>query len=249
MLLRLKKVSVIQWIYYSAIRDHPNDIVIKCRGAELTRDNFGLKSDLNSPNSFINDWMVRICSVINKEIAKKIGFAWSDDKITLVESAEIHGYKSRNIVRCLVDRFDAFFKNNNLTADKKKIVDQIEMLKRLDDISVWILIDDLDATFQNTQQECLSLSTFFSACRYLMQDILGIKIRVSMRSDVWPIIRRYDESLDKMEQYAREIIWELDDFRKLLYMRVKSQCQELDHKIPSKFPQERDDEYEERIIG
>jgi hypothetical protein len=226
---------------------NPNDIVIKCRGADLTRNSFGLHSKIESPNEYIRDWMIRICALINREIAKKIGFAITDDKITLVESAELNGYKSRNIVGCLIDRFDKFLGKGN--PQKQSIKNEIEILKRSKDRNVWILIDDLDATFQNTKQECLSMSTFFSACRYLIQDIIGIRFRVSMRSDVWPIIRRYDESLDKMEQYVNEITWEIDDFRSLLYMRVKSQCKDTDVCLPNKFPQERDDEFEERVIA
>ncbi len=70
-----------------------------------------------------------------------------------------------------------------------------------------------------------------------------------MRSDVWPIIRRYDESLDKMEQYVEEIEWALDDFRRLLYFRIKSQCESEHITCPLKYPQEREDEYEERVIA
>jgi hypothetical protein len=241
------KSALIQWNYYRIKKDYPQDIIIKCRGAELTRDSFRLTSNIESPNEYIRDWMIRICALINREIAKTIGFALNDDSITLVESAELNGYKSRNIVGCLIDRFDKLLGKG--TPQKESIKDEIEILKRNENRDVWILIDDLDATFQNTKNECLSMSTFFSACRYLIQDIVGIRFRVSMRSDVWPIIRRYDESLDKMEQYVKEIRWGLDDFRRLLFMRVKSQCEAMNIAFPSRYPQERDDEYEERCIA
>jgi len=241
------KSALIQWNSFKLTENKPTDIVIKCRGADLTRDSFGLNSKIETPNEYIRDWMIRICALINREIAKKIGFAVTDDKITIVESAELNGYKSRNIVGCLVDRFDKLLGKGNPT--KKLIKNEIEILKRSHDISVWILIDDLDATFQNSKQECLSLSTFFSACRYLIQDIKGIRFRVSMRSDVWPIIRRFDESLDKMEQYVNEISWEVEDFRRLLFLRVKSQCENFNISLPVKFLQENDEGFEERVIS
>lgn len=241
------KSALIQWNYYKIKTSSPGDIVIKCRGSELTRDSFGLTSKIESPNEYIRDWMIRICALINREIAKTIGFAITDDSITLVESAELNGFKSRNIVGCLLDRFDEILGKNN--PKKQTIKNEIEILKRNANRNVWILIDDLDATFQNSKNECLSMSTFFSACRYLIQDIEGIRFRVSMRSDVWPIIRRFDESLDKMEQYVKEIKWEIDDFRRLLYLRVKSQCEGTSTSCPAKYPQERVDEYEERVIA
>ncbi len=103
--------------------------------------------------------MIRICALINREIVKNIGFALTDDSITLVESAELAGFKSRNIVGCLIDRFKKILDKN--TPKKQNIKDEIEMLKRNDKRSVWVLIDDLDATFQNSPSECLSMSTFF----------------------------------------------------------------------------------------
>lgn len=241
------KSALIQWNYYKLNEKSKSDIIIKCRGADLTRDSFGLTSKIETPNEYIRDWMIKICALINREIAKRIGFAITDDKITLVESAELNGYKSRNIVGCLIDRFEKILGKG--APQKQSVKDEIEILKRAKDINVWILIDDLDATFQNSKQECLSMSTFFSACRYLIQDIKGVRIRVSMRSDVWPIIRRYDESLDKMEQYVSEITWEIEDFRRLLFLRVKSQCDGSDSCLPKKFPQENDDEFEERVIA
>jgi hypothetical protein len=61
--------------------------------------------------------------------------------------------------------------------------------------------DDVDPA------ELTSLSTFFTACRYLARDVKGICCRVTLRTDVWPIVRRSDESLDKMEQYVKDIVW------------------------------------------
>ena len=109
-----------------------------------------------------------------------------------------------------------------------------EALKRLQFENVYLLIDDLDATFQNTKTELLSLSTFFSACRYLTQDMKGISFRATMRSDVWPIIRKFDESLDKLEQYINELKWTSDEFRTLLFKRILSQIEENSFKAPEK---------------
>ena len=144
-----------------------------------------------------------MCSSDLREIAKTIKFAITDDQITLVESAELDGYKEKNLLGCLISRFDKVLGSSQ--PKNQEVKDHIEILKRIESPRVWILIDDLDATFQNTDNECLALSTFFSACRYILQDIEGVNLRVTMRSDVWPTIRRFDESLDKMEQYVEEI--------------------------------------------
>ncbi|MBP6120559.1 MAG: hypothetical protein KBF40_08345 [Giesbergeria sp.] len=240
------KSALIKRLSYVIKETDTSSIVIRCRGADLARDAFGLKTQLTTPNDYIRDWMIRICALINREIAKKINFAITDDHITLIESAEIEGYKEKNIVSCLTSRFEKLI--DKLGTKKEEIRNHIEILKRVSGPNVYLLIDDLDATFQNTDSECLSLSTFFSACRYLAQDVSGICFRVTMRSDVWPTIRRYDESLDKLEQYVTELNWSAEEFRTLLYKRIESQSKENSFDLPSRQYNESNEIYELRIL-
>lgn len=60
----------------------------------------------------------------------------------------------------------------------------------------------------------------------------GIYFRASMRTDVWALIRRYDESLDKVEQYVFDILWYQEDFLRLLYLRIKRQIEKNGGKLP-----------------
>ncbi len=223
------KSALLQWILHKTQKADPNAIVIKCRGADIVRSKFKLTSERKTPNDHINDWMVRICTIVNRELALRIKLALTDDQITLIESAEVEGYKSRNLIGCLLDRFQKTL--GRLQPQKSEAADEIQLLKRVKDRKVWILIDDLDATFQKTNSELMELSTFFTACRYLAQDLKDVNIRVTMRADVWPMIRRFDESLDKLDQYVKEISWNVVDFRRLLYMRVKSQIEKLRIKL------------------
>jgi hypothetical protein len=48
--------------------------------------------------------MVRICALVNRRLALTLNIALTDDQMTLIETAELEGYKSRNLVGCLVDR-------------------------------------------------------------------------------------------------------------------------------------------------
>lgn len=218
------KSALLQWIGYKVQEREPEDLVIIARGADLVRARYSLTSNLKEPNDYIHDWMIRICSLINRHLASQIGFALSDDEISLVETAEIAGFKQRNIVGCLVDRLQGLL-GSGRTTSKPITKDEIELLKRNKsgkERNVWLIIDDLDATFQRSNEESLSLSTFFSACRYLVRDVLGLRIRASIRTDVWPFIRRFDEATGKLDQYRREISWGLDDFRKLLALRIRA---------------------------
>ena len=163
--------------------------------------------------------MVRLCALVNRRLALTLDLALSDDQITLVETAELEGYKSRNLIGCLLDRLQSLFDRGRIT--KLGAKDELELLRRVKDRRVWILIDDLDATYQNTPAESLSLATFFSACRYLTQDLRDVFFRVTMRTDVWALLRRYDESLDKVEQYVSEILWYQQGFLDLLALQFQ----------------------------
>ena len=220
-----------QWIAYKQEHYDPDALIIKCRGADLVRSKFGLTSALTSPNEHIRDWMIRLCALVNRQLALNVKLALTDDDITLVESAELEGYKSRNLVGCLLDRLQSMLERGGPTKIKAK--DEVEILKRVKDRKVWILIDDLDATYQSTPEESLALATFFTACRYMMQDMRDLIIRVTMRSDVWATIRRYDEALDKVEQYANELLWHQKDFLSLLALRVKASAEALKIPLPS----------------
>jgi hypothetical protein len=224
------KSALLQWAARKVAEREKSPLVIRCRGADLVRGKFNLTTPLNTPNDHIRDWMIRICALVNRQLAMSVGIAVTDDEITLVETAELEGYKSRNLVGCLIERLQGILDKRGLT--KLKASDEIQLLKRVRDRQVWIMIDDLDATYQNTDTESLQLSTFFSACRYLMRDMNGIFFRVTMRTDVWALIRRYDESLDKVEQYVHEILWHSIDFLQLLYLRIRSQVEKLGMTLP-----------------
>jgi hypothetical protein len=216
------KSALLEWIAMKISEKDKHALVIKVRGADLVRSKFHLPSDPVTPNDHIQDWMIRLCALVNRQLAIQLNIGFDDDKITLIETAELEGYKSRNLVGCLVDRLQTLF-SKAIATTKIPAKNEVELLKRVktgNEREVWIVIDDLDATYQKTDAESLSLTTFFSACRYLTHDVKGVFFRVSMRTDVWALLRRYDESLDKVEQYVSEILWYQEDFLKLLALRV-----------------------------
>lgn len=241
------KSALLKWSAYKLSRKDPDALVISVRGADLVRSRFGLTSELKTANDYTRDWMIRLCALINRQLALKLDVALTDDKITLIETAELEGYKQRNLVGCLLDRLQTLL-DKGRTITKQPVKNEIEILKRVKDRSVWILIDDLDATYQNTDAESLSLATFFSACRYLVQDFKGFYIRASVRTDVWALIRRYDEALDKMTQYVSEILWKQKDFLSLLSLRIQASLNQSGASLPPRHRYETPDEYNERIL-
>lgn len=181
------------------------DLIVSIKGSDLVAQK---DFRTQTPTEHIYDWQQRICAIINRHIGASIGFAMSDSTISMVEAAELAGFRSRNLVGTLVDRLKG--KLGPIELQKLAADDSKALLRRYftdQDARVCILIDDIDATFNNSREECVRLSTFFSACRELAANFKGIVIRTVIRSDVWASIRKTDEALDKVEQYIFDISW------------------------------------------
>ena len=109
------KSALLQWISHRITTRQPDALVIRVRGADLVRSNFNLSSPLTTPNEYIRDWMVRICALVNRRLALTLNIALTGDQMTLVETAELEGYKSRNLVGCLADRLQFFREKGQVT--------------------------------------------------------------------------------------------------------------------------------------
>jgi len=216
----LGKSTLLSKLVYDKEEMEQDSIVIKIMGPEIMSV---IEDDKEySPDYLINKWQTSMCERIIYEIGKRIGFALQDSTMSVVEASELAGYKDKNIIGSLLSRI----KIKLPIALKEKELSHpnpTELLKRFEMVKyykAWIVIDDIDATFINNQYNSLKISTFLSSCRKMVSDFEGISIRVSIRSDVWSVINRLDEALDKCEQYISELKWNQEDFAKMLASKI-----------------------------
>jgi hypothetical protein len=208
--------------------EFPN-VAAVVKGADLAA--FG-PMNASSPNMLINEWQQRICACLVFELGKKLKLAFSDTTIVLVESAELAGFKSKNIVGSLLDRIRLKVEDTELQKPQHR--DPFQLLKRhlqSDETNAWVLIDDIDATFVTSPEAAMQISTFFSACRRLTTDVGKLAIRTSVRSVVWTVIKRTDEALDKCEQYILDIMWSNDEARRILENKIHAYIRRS-HSLP-----------------
>jgi hypothetical protein len=166
----------------------------------------------------------QICTRINAALGSAIGFAFTDTQIALVEAAEITGLKERNLIGSLLSRIKV--KSFPIELLSSKASDNAEsLLKRAsaarENQIVWLLVDDVDASFRDTDRQQLIVSSFFSACRFIVREMRGIHIRTTVRSDVWSNLRS-NEDLDKCEQYITDIHWSKNELKSILSKKVFS---------------------------
>ena len=211
------------------ITQYPSAIVISVRGSDLTGLGEFSSSD---PAVLVNQWQQVICTRINIEIGRRLHMALTDVSMTLVESAELAGLRGKNLVGSLLERMKGKLPSVvGISAVEVQKLQQINPLFLLQnysgssqpsDVNVWLYVDDIDSTFIDTPAMRLKCATFFSACRKLVNDVKGINIRASVRTDVWTEIRRIDESLDKCEQYAIDITWSYEEAKAILVRKIHS---------------------------
>lgn len=209
------KSALLSYACYKLEKKAPKSIYISIKASEL----ISIKrhpSPGSSSLEYTNYWQECLCSRIAIEIGRSIKLAVSDDATTLVEMAELLGFKGRNIVSALCDRYTQLVPQ--LVAEKKCSANTAELLKRYslkNNVSVWFFIDDIDATFINSEENRMLVSSFFSACRYIVNTVKGLYVRASVRTDVWAIIKD-DEALDKCEQYMVDLKWSTEDTGRIL---------------------------------
>lgn len=203
-------------------RANQGEILIHLKASDLS----ALQDvDHASPDQLIYGWQQRICTQVNRELGAALRVGFSDDSIMLIEAAELAGFRNRNLVSALFDRLKIKGLGAEIDRARLEVADAQAVLERVlrkEGTRVWILVDDVDATFINTESERLKASTFFSACRNLASTVEGICIRAAVRTDVWSILTQYDEALDKCEQYMLDLVWSTEETGRILENKVLS---------------------------
>ena len=213
-----------------AVTDSSN-IVITTTGNQL----LGLSEFKGNDQAYYeNYWKQVICKRICSEIGTKISFALSDNSISMVESAEIDGFKDLNIVSSLTQRMGTVLKGFiglDVETGAKNVRNPIESLRRFQEEkewTVWLLIDDIDVKYIDDEISQQKIGAFFSAIRSLAFSVKGLNIRTSVRTDVWKNLRKMEDQ-DKLRQYVIDIKWGDNDLKHIFAKKMLSYLQRTNY--------------------
>jgi hypothetical protein len=81
-----------------------------------------------------------------------------------------------------------------------------------------VYIDDLDRGWEGRRQDVRRISALLNAVRDLANDDHGLRFKISLRSDVYYLVRTSDESTDKIEG---SVIWHFWSNHQILVLLVK----------------------------
>lgn len=94
-----------------------------------------------------------------------------------------------------------------------------------------IYVDDLDRGWEGRHYDVLRISTLLNAVRDLVNENPGLRFRISLRSDVYYLVRTSDESTDKIEG---SVIWQKWSNHEIFVMLVKRIETFFDRKVDEK---------------
>lgn len=209
------------------VKGFRENIVIERRGHQIAP---AIQGDDFS--EWVRGWKKIILDNIAYEVGNSIGFAWTDDAMSLVEEAERKGFKDKNLLTSILDRFGVQFSAGGfkLSLEKPGIGENKQVEKLLQrwstrNVLMWVIVDDIDKNFENTPRHRLKIASFFDAIRDINIQIPQVYIRATIRPNVWTIIRREFESLSHIRQYLVDMPWNTNDIEQILYWRIRGYIQ------------------------
>lgn len=203
------------------LSDRPSKpLVVRVTGSSIAPSPSSLNED-----EWIKAWKTSIFSLLAREIGATIKMAWSDDATSLVEEAEREGFRQRSIFGYVLDRVT--HKDNPITQHKTGVANAERTLQRWLSAKdkVWLLIDDIDHNYANTEHYRVKLSSFLAAVKDLMVKTPEIRVRFTIRPNVWQILRRNYEGVSHFRETLLPLTWSLEDCELMISRRVESYLQ------------------------
>lgn len=169
-------------------------------------DILGLVSGASEFLQVIRDWKEGLSEIIAKKILQSIG-----------DSSEGNLRKFKNYGGAIVDFLNDTFKNKiqeiDLTPTKQLLINSY-----LKQNIINIYIDDLDRGWQGRKEDIFRISALLNAVRDLSAENPGLCFKISLRADVYYLVRTSDESTDKIEG---SVIWHTWTNQEILVMLIK----------------------------
>lgn len=173
----------------------PDDI------AELGKsdDNFLLK---------IKQWKYGLTKIIGKKVLEEFNI---NDEVTKSKLTKM-GVK---ILSFVVDSVRQLKDSVDLSETQQYFVNNLLSRKR-----IVVFIDDLDRGWEGKKDDILRISALLNSIRDMANDNPGLMFKVSLRSDVYYLVRTSDESTDKIEGSVVWCKWTNHEILVLLVKRV-----------------------------
>ena len=121
------------------------------------------------------------------------------------------------LVSYISDSVNAIKGKIDLTASQKMLIDNFLKTKK-----IIVYIDDLDRGWEGKKEDIIRVSALLNSIRDLANENPGLLFKVSLRSDVYYLVRTSDESTDKIEGSVVWCKWNNQEIFVLFIKRIQS---------------------------
>lgn len=172
-------------------------------------DVIGLETDTDDFLKTIRDWKTGLSEILARKVLRAVG--------TLDDSwqARLKMFGG-SVLAFLDDTFKSLINASTFPA-KRALMDRF-----LKDNRISVYIDDLDRGWQGRKEDITRISALLNAVRDISIESRGIHFKVSLRSDVYYLVRTSDESTDKIEGSVIWQSWTNHEIFVLLVKRIES---------------------------
>jgi hypothetical protein len=160
-------------------------------------------NDISELTIEANDFLTRVRSwthgLIKLIVKKALYFIGIRGQSLREALAEFEDYNLK-VVDFIYDYFKGVLDNKNYEASKRDFIERFLSTRKIS-----IYIDDLDRGWQGKREDITQISSLLNSVRDISRDNRGIIFKVSLRADVYYLVRTSDESTDKIES---SVIWQ-----------------------------------------
>ncbi|HWB10242.1 MAG TPA: hypothetical protein VG826_13510 [Pirellulales bacterium] len=153
----------------------------------------------------IRDWKTGMLSIITEKVVDALALGPSKSKKDIAKKIP------------LVDSLVAIVRERRTESSNCLLIDEF-LSSRL----VHVYIDDLDRGWLGRTEDVHRISALLNAIRDIGREHRGIRFRVSLRSDVYYLVRTSDESTDKIEGSVVWHSWTNHEIFLLLAKRIET---------------------------
>lgn len=154
----------------------------------------------------IRQWKNGLLKIIGTKVFNEFGIT-DDNQLNKVTTLGL------KFISFLTDSIKAVQEKISLDPTKKAMINKFLSSKK-----VIVYIDDLDRGWEGRKDDIARLSALLNAVRDLSSENPGLNFKISLRSDVFFLVRTSDESTDKIEG---SVVWYSWTNHEILVMLVK----------------------------
>jgi hypothetical protein len=174
-------------------------------------DVIGIANDTTDFLQTIRAWKSGLLDLLASKAINGLGWSESDDLRSRLRGT---GGKLIDFLRLTLQNPTKYV---DVSPAKKLVADSF-----MHSSEIYVYVDDLDRGWQGRPQDITRISALLNAVRDIANENRGIRFRISLRSDVYFLVRTSDESTDKVEGSVVWLSWTNHEIFALLVKRINT---------------------------